>query len=147
MNAVSKFRLLELAPEMQVVATEVCEEAIKALEPLGYELIITAGRRTITEQDELYAQGRTKHGQRVTNAKGGQSPHNFGLAFDFALVKDGKVQWNAPREHWQIVGDIAKSKGLTWGGDFKSLVDLPHIEATDWKLAQAAWKVGALDVA
>ena len=147
MNAISKRRLSELAPEFSQVATDVCEEAEKALEPLGYTLLVTQTVRTIAEQNILYAKGRTAPGAIVTNAKGGQSPHNFGLAFDFVLLKDNKPMWNEPRDHWAIVGEIAKAKGLTWGGDFKTIVDLPHIEATDWKLRQAAWKAGAIEVA
>jgi hypothetical protein len=44
------------------------------------------GVRTFAEQDALYAQGRTRKGLRVTNAKGGQSYHNYGLAADCALL-------------------------------------------------------------
>lgn len=147
MNALNEQRIATLAPEFQALAKQVVLEASEAVKPLGYTVLVTNGRRTIAEQNDLYAKGRTKKGPVVTNARGGSSPHNFGLAFDFALCKDGVPQWKAPREHWQIVGDIAKSHGLVWGGDFKSLLDLPHIEATDWKLAQAAWKAGALEVA
>lgn len=46
--------------------------------------------RTISEQNELYAQGRTKPGKVVTFAKGGQSMHNYGLAIDIVLIIDGK---------------------------------------------------------
>lgn len=106
----------------------------------GYEWIITSGLRTMTEQDKLYAQGRTAKGQRVTNAKGGQSPHNFKLAADLAPMKDGKIQWNAPDAVWKQMADVAVSLGLTAGYYFKSFKDMPHIEHPSWKAAQAEWK-------
>ena len=147
MTVLDEKKLATLAPEFQPVARLVLAEAAEALEKEGYGLILTDARRTIVRQNELYAQGRTAPGKIVTNAKGGQSPHNFGLAFDFAPVKDGKIDWDAPRRIWEVVGKIAENYGLQWGGNFKSIVDLPHVEAMDWKLAQAAWKAGALEVA
>ncbi|MED0738884.1 M15 family metallopeptidase, partial [Aneurinibacillus thermoaerophilus] len=62
----------------------------------GIYVLITQGYRSIAEQNELYAQGRTKPGKIVTNAKGGTSYHNYGLALDFALyTPDGKqVVWD-----------------------------------------------------
>ncbi|KHL96738.1 hypothetical protein QW71_05665, partial [Paenibacillus sp. IHB B 3415] len=58
----------------------------------GVSIVITQGLRTNAEQDELYAQGRTKPGSIVTNAKGGTSYHNYGVAIDFALLlNDGRV--------------------------------------------------------
>ena len=42
--------------------------------------------RSFDEQNHLYAQGRTKPGKIVTYAKGGQSYHNFGLAFENKLL-------------------------------------------------------------
>lgn len=31
---------------------------------------------------------------------------------------------------WKLFGKLAKSLGLTWGGDFKRLLDYPHCELT-----------------
>lgn len=96
----------------------------------GISVIITQGLRTIEEQNELYAQGRTKPGKIVTNAKGGYSYHNFGLAFDFAILKDdGSVSWNVD-DKWKRVGAIGKSLGLEWGGDWKDFKDYPHFQYT-----------------
>lgn len=105
----------------------------------GVYIIITQGLRTIAEQNALYAKGRTAPGPKVTNAKGGYSMHNFALAFDYAVVsKDGKtVYWDekidsnkdAKKDYYQI-GALGKSLGLTWGGDFRSITDLPHFEYT-----------------
>lgn len=61
----------------------------------GISISITQGLRTIDEQNQLYAQGRTKPGPIVTQAKGGTSFHNYGLAIDFALLhSDGSVSWS-----------------------------------------------------
>ncbi|MDE3837949.1 peptidase M15 [Bacillus methanolicus] len=96
----------------------------------GINVIITQGLRTIEEQNALYAQGRTKPGKIVTNARGGYSYHNFGLAFDFAVLNaDGSVNWNVDVK-WKRVGQIGKSLGLEWGGDWKDFKDYPHFQMT-----------------
>ena len=98
------------------------------------------GLRTFECQDELYAQGRTLPGKIVTNARGGDSLHNFGLASDWVLdgqVEKPGIQWswdtmtdfNADgRSDWMQMGEIAESCGLEWGGRWKRFPDLPHIE-------------------
>lgn len=91
------------------------------------KVILTAGFRSIDEQNALYAKGRTQPGKKVTNARGGQSWHNYGLAADYAFVINGKVTWNGP---WGVFGRIARSCGLEWGGDFKSILDRPHVQMT-----------------
>ena len=110
--------------------------------PKGVRLRFTQTLRTIKEQDDLYAQGRTKKGKIVTNAKGGQSIHNYGLAFDIVILLDKdnngtfeSVSWEVDR-YWKRVVDFFKSKGWTWGGDFKTLYDAPHFEYTQGK----TWK-------
>jgi len=92
----------------------------------GVEAKIIDGSRTYAEQDEIYAQGRTKPGNKVTNARGGYSNHNFGLAVDIGLFKDGKYLENSPL--YKEAGPIGESVGLEWGGRWKSPVDEPHFE-------------------
>ncbi|HEY4429568.1 MAG TPA: M15 family metallopeptidase [Paenibacillus sp.] len=105
----------------------------------GVNIVITQGLRTIAEQDALYAQGRSKPGNIVTNAKGGTSYHNYGLAIDFALLlPDGKqVSWDMKRDgdgdkvaDWIEVAQEAKALGFEWGGDFVSIKDAPHFQMT-----------------
>ncbi|MNV52067.1 Peptidoglycan L-alanyl-D-glutamate endopeptidase CwlK precursor [compost metagenome] len=105
----------------------------------GVPIVITQGLRTIAEQSKLYAQGRTTPGPIVTNAKGGYSNHNFGMAIDFALLlQDGRnVSWETLRDgdkdslpDWSEVVDEAKKLGFMWGGDWRSFKDLPHLEMT-----------------
>lgn len=92
----------------------------------GYTLIVTQGFRSIAEQNALYAQGRTKPGKIVTNARGGQSNHNHGEAVDFAFVIDGEITWDV--SVYQNVGVWARTVGLKWGGDWKRFKDFPHVE-------------------
>lgn len=116
----------------------------------GVRLRFAYTLRTIKEQDELYAQGRTKlfdaKGKRlgvVTNAKGGQSIHNYSLAFDIVLLLDKNgdgvfeaASWDTKADNdkdgtsdWMEVVNYFKGKGWTWGGDWK-FVDAPHFEKT-----------------
>ena len=89
--------------------------------------------RTVAEQDALYAQGRTEPGSIVTNAKGSSysSQHQWGIAFDF-YRNDGKGAYNESGDFFGRVGQIAKSIGLGWGGDWTSIVDKPHVYLPDW---------------
>lgn len=98
----------------------------------GCSYLLIGGNRTWDEQDALYAQGRTIKGERVTNAKGGQSNHNFGIAGDFGVFS-GKVYLDdskpglAAKVH-KACSMHAAACGLEWGGSWKSIVDLPHYE-------------------
>lgn len=81
--------------------------------------------RTQERQNKLHAQGRTKSGIVVTNAKDAiLSQHGWGIAIDFA-INDSAHVYNA--KYLSKVGVIAKSVGLGWGGDWKDFVDTPHI--------------------
>lgn len=113
--------------------------------------------RTNAEQDSLYAQGRTKlydsNGKKlgiVTNAKGGQSIHNYGLAFDIVLIVDGVASWDIVKDFdkdgksdWMEVVNIYKSEGYSWGGDWAGFKDMPHLEKTfglNWSQCSAISK-------
>lgn len=98
------------------------------------QLVIVQDYRTYAQQDALYAKGRTASGNIVTNAKGGQSNHNFALAVDvFPLWEDGKLHMDAKSDTTNIkilkkIAPVGKSIGLEWGGDWKSIVDNPHFQ-------------------
>lgn len=94
----------------------------------GHTLQIVQGLRTFAEQDALFAKGRTKSGSIVTNARGGQSWHNYGLAVDFAPVINGKVTWDEKLFDWSLIGKYAKAVGLAWGGSWLRFKDRPHVE-------------------
>lgn len=95
-----------------------------------FEPIFGEGFRSTARQQELYAQGRTTPGPKVTekNGLGNKSNHQSALAFDLWLKKDGKIAWDAPKALWDYYGHLCRAEGLTWGGDWKSLVDQPHCE-------------------
>lgn len=94
----------------------------------GIDVLITNTLRDNEYQASLYAQGRTKPGKIVTKAKPGYSFHNYGVAFDFVPLKDGKPDWNDEAK-WQKCGAVGVALGLTWGGNFKSFQsDKPHME-------------------
>jgi peptidoglycan L-alanyl-D-glutamate endopeptidase CwlK len=89
---------------------------------------IISGTRTYAEQNALFAQGRTTFpGPIVTRARGGQSNHNFGVAWDVGVFKAG--QYIPESELYKKAGDIGKSLGLEWGGDWKNIQDEPHFQA------------------
>ena len=93
----------------------------------GYELVLLEGFRTAQRQAQLSAMG-----PQVTRAGAGQSYHQVGLAADLAFLRDGRIVISE-RDAWaargyELYGDVARSVGLTWGGDWKSLRDLGHVE-------------------
>ena len=119
----------KLHPELQVCVNKFLEEC----KGRGLNVCITETLRTQEEQEALYAQGRTKPGKIVTNCRGFQSPHCWGVAFDFCRNVKGKEYDNSDK-FFDYVGEIAKTifddteYDLFWGGDFKTFVDKPHIE-------------------
>lgn len=118
-------------------AKELCAEA-------GLDYVAISGNRTWAEQNALYAKGRTTKGPKVTNAKGGHSNHNFGIALDFGVFRAGKYldggtkseQAEAMKIHARVA-DHAHALGIEWGGSWKSFKDFPHFEIkTGLTLAQ-----------
>lgn len=108
----------------------------------GVDVRIISGLRTYAEQQALYDQGRTKPGPIVTKARPGFSNHNFGTAWDIGLFEGKKYLTNSPL--YKEVGEISRSLGITWGGDFKSFKDYPHYEVpTGLTLAQMRERVAA----
>jgi peptidoglycan L-alanyl-D-glutamate endopeptidase CwlK len=92
----------------------------------GIEILVTSTLRTFEEQADLFAIGRTKPGKIVTEAKAGESWHNFGLAFDIVPLVNGKAIWDSP--FWSRIGELGKQLDLIWGGNFKRFKDKPHFE-------------------
>lgn len=110
---------------------EGARELMKRSFARGIPIQITQGYRSINEQNSLYAIGRTVNGKKVTNAKGGQSYHNYGLAIDFVLLSnDGNTALWTVNDKWREVAAIGKSLGFKWGGDWTSFKDYPHLEMT-----------------
>lgn len=107
----------------------------------GLKIGIGECLRTVEEQNALYAQGRTKPGNKVTNARGStySSQHQWGIAVDF-YRDDGTGAFNTAGSFFERVGTIAKSLGLGWGGDWKSPVDKPHLYLPQWGSTTAELK-------
>lgn len=135
-------RIQTIHPKLRTELGEIYDEIVETLS--GRAICRFAyTTRTFAEQDALYAQGRTKPGKKVTNAKGGQSYHNFSLAVDIVLLwdKDGNGTFETPVwdtktdfdgdkiSDWSEVVAIFKRYGWEWGGDWR-FVDAPHFQKT-----------------
>ena len=114
--------------EVRTLVNKINTEVLKS----NVKMVVTQGLRTFAEQDALYAQK-----PKVTNAKAGQSLHNYGLAFDFCLAEGGRTIWDVAKDFdgdkvadWMEVARVFKAAGYTWGGDFRSIHDAPHFEKT-----------------
>lgn len=122
--AKSRFMLDQLNPSVRKMAIRVLNKAYAS----GISLTIGSAYRSSALQDKLYEQGRTAPGPRVTGVRGGHSWHNHRLAFDVAVLKDGRPTWPNDVALWKRIGAIGKSVGpLRWGGDW-STPDYPHFE-------------------
>jgi len=118
--------------EVYEIYDEICE-ALKgrAICRFSYTL------RTFAEQDAIYAQGRTKPGKIVTNARKGLSYHNYGLAIDIVLIINGKTaSWDVKgdfdgdgKADWIEIVTIFKQFGWEAGIDWK-FRDAPHFQKT-----------------
>jgi peptidoglycan LD-endopeptidase CwlK len=69
---------------------------------------------------------RTKPGRIVTNARGGFSNHNFGIAFDVGVFEGASYLGESPK--YKAVGALGMDLGLEWGGNWKTFVDEPHFQ-------------------
>lgn len=103
---------------------------------------ITCTNRSNEEQNAAYAQGRTAPGKIITNAKAGQSPHNFfpSFAFDIGFLtrtRPQKLDWS--KDLFKKFAAIIKADypNVVWGGDFESIPDAPHFELRAWKTLKA----------
>lgn len=91
--------------------------------------------RTCTYRNSAMQEIYFKKRPKITNARGGQSPHNYypSLAFDIAFLENKQLSYNHKyfKEFAAII--LAESKNVTWGGNFKGLIDLPHFQLTNWE--------------
>ena len=100
----------------------------------GIQIRIISGLRSYAEQNALYAQGRTLAGRKVTNARGGYSNHNFGIAFDVGVFEGARYLGESPK--YKAVGALGMELGLEWGGSWKTIIDEPHFQL------RRAWAAG-----
>lgn len=135
----SEANIKTLDPKCQERFRKWLKDAKEIANDYECDYIVISGNRTWKEQDALYEQGRTKPGNRVTNARGGQSNHNFGIAVDCGVFENGhylddedSVYGNpalANEVHKAVARDI-KDYGFEWGGNWKSIKDYPHFEVS-----------------
>ena len=111
-----------LLPEVQPYARALVTKAGAD----GITIKVISGLRTYDEQNDLYAQGRTKPGRIVTNARGGFSNHNFGIAFDVGVFEGSQYLDESPK--YKAVGVLGMDLGLEWGGNWKTIQDEPHFQ-------------------
>lgn len=117
-----------------------CRELIRRMNAAGYPYVgISSTYRDNEHQDWLFGQGRPNevpHGRTgsiVTNARGGQSIHNYRMAFDFFRnISSQAFADTAPAERifWDTAGRIWTEMGGTWGGSWASFTDRSHCEFT-----------------
>ncbi len=122
-DPITNQRIAQLDVRLQTPA----KDFINFSEAIGLKLRITQGYRSIAEQDAYYAQGRTSPGIIVTNAKGGESYHNYRLAFDVVQMINGKPNWERIPNY---IGSLGDSFGFEWGGNWQSIIDYPHFQMT-----------------
>lgn len=118
----SETNIATLLPEVHPYARSLVERAAA----LGITIRIISGTRSYAEQDALYAKGRSAPGPRVTNARGGYSNHNFGIAFDIGVFEGTAYRGESPK--YKAVGAIGLELGLDWGGNWRSFRDEPHYQ-------------------
>lgn len=123
MDKASQDRLAKVHPELAKRVANL----IAALAEHGIDARVVSGLRTYAEQDALYAQGRTHPGQRVTNARGGYSNHNFGLACDIGIF-DAKGKYLGDSMLYDLIQPAAHQAGLESGADWKHINDRPHVQ-------------------
>jgi peptidoglycan L-alanyl-D-glutamate endopeptidase CwlK len=115
--------------ELHPIVLEKTQAFIAKCKENGIDALITSTYRDNAAQDALYAKGRTKPGAIVTNAKAGQSFHNYRVAFDFVPIVHGKPDWNNT-ETFKKCGEIAESVGLEWAGRWKKFKEMAHCQYT-----------------
>lgn len=135
-DKVTEQRIQLLHPKIRYEALKVLELA-EAKFPKNMAIRVVQGLRTFEEQDTLY-----KQRPKVTNAKGGQSFHNYGLAIDFAILIDKdnngsyeSISWDTAADmdkdrivDWQEVVSEFEKAGWEWGGKWRTFKDLPHCQ-------------------
>lgn len=96
----------------------------------GLSLEISCTYRSPMAQHDLYQFGRSKPGKILTFKDGKEllSVHNIfpSKAIDVWVSLAGKAVWED--QYFDAIGPIARKHGLKWGGDFRTLIDKPHLE-------------------
>ena len=118
---------------LHLAAQDKARRFMAALDAADYPLTVKfiQSSRTYKEQDDLFAIGRTRPGRKVTNARGGQSNHNFAIAWDIGIFRGGEYLDGdnaAEAAEYRKVAEITEMDGLLWGGNWASFPDMPHYQ-------------------
>ena len=141
--------------DLEPVTRNLCQQLLAAWEEgMHPPLRITQTLRTFDEQMHLYQQGRRLDGKVwlvaeprliVTKAQPGESPHNYGAAFDVCFTGSDPylhahevANKNQPDPLWGLLGAVGEKLGLEWGGNWPTLKDRPHFQRPDWSRLRIA---------
>jgi peptidoglycan LD-endopeptidase CwlK len=125
----------DLHPIVERMARDFIARANRA----GINILVTSTYRSIEVQNELFKRGRSilfENGRKVpivTNARGGQSFHNYRLAFDVVPLRNGKPVWGtsgADALLWARVGALGEAAGLEWAGRWRRFKEMAHFQFT-----------------
>jgi peptidoglycan L-alanyl-D-glutamate endopeptidase CwlK len=120
----SESNIITLLPKAQIEA----RKFLQLCKLTGKDVRIISGTRTYAEQNVLYSQGRTTPGKKITNAKGGQSNHNFGIAWDIGIFNNGSYILD-DHDYISLAGVVLlQTTALEWGGNWHSIKDNPHYQ-------------------
>lgn len=112
---------------LRLAAQRLCRQSLEAIRASGLDARLISGTRSYAEQSALFRQGRFGNaGPVVTNARAGQSWHNFGLAWDIGLFDHGAYLPDG--SDYNKAGALGKVTSVEWGGDWKSFKDKPHFQ-------------------
>lgn len=123
--------LVKMPSGIQAVrSTECVQEPLKEKieqfkQKIKIKVLIYETCRSNERQQHLWEQGRVNGGSIVTYARPGESNHNHGAAFDVVCLVNDQPNWKEC--DWAHIGEVGKSLGLEWGGDWK-FSDKPHFE-------------------
>lgn len=115
----------DLLPQVK----ERAEKFIAACKDEDIDLLVTSTYRDLDSQRALFEQGRTIPGKIVTNARAGQSFHNYRCAFDVVPLVNGKCIWD-DEYLWNKIGMIGEFCGLTWAGRWTTFKETAHFQYT-----------------
>lgn len=122
---ISSRKLEDLLPQVRQLA----EAHIAACADAGIDLLVYCTYRDKAAQDALYAQGRKTPGAIVTCARGGESFHNWRMAYDCVPLVHGKADWSSQR--WAEIGRLGEALDLEWAGRWRGkLKETAHFQFT-----------------
>lgn len=117
-------------------------EVIARCNARGHRYVATSGFRGYADQTNLWKVGRVVPGKKVTNARGGESQHNFGLAVDFVYDTNASTPGVEPSwadGDYDVLIEELLAAGLHSGIGYS---DRPHV---GWSTFFKKPEIDALD--